>query len=589
MSSLLIALLNMSITASYTAIIIILLRSIFKLAKLPSILSYLIWAIVFIRLIVPFAIESKLSFIFFKPEIITYQVMDSSRNIMGSSANVGNTGGGGSVGTPPVIQEVIYTGAENFGWQDNILVWLSYVWLGGVVLLVSHALYAHWRLARNLQTATKVKENIYETDRITSPFVMGIIRPRIYMPLGLANEHFDYIVKHEQAHIRKLDYLVKPLIYLIAAIHWFNPLVWLSYKWMMRDMEMACDESVLKHSQGDSRASYSNTLLSLATRSNGFPGPLSFGESDVLTRVKNTMNYKRPVFWISFMMLIIIGILATGLLSNPLQAQETADKQNWLWSHRTEYIGNNSKVSMLSSSLEYPVPFQYDHIELQTGKEPYGLTVYMKIDEEFDQAEGLDLSELLRHAKSTFDHNAFLLFGLIENAGEIVFQMNADAGEDSLFYTRDWAQTKFNGNLFATTKSAEDFQKYYEEAGYIAAREQIITVVEGFGDRLKQVRKDTVPKERTIELIDQYYKPLVEGQLLAEWKDNFDLLPARVLSSPWDDRIEVDQVKLTSSTNSEVKGKIIGVAGGEVVGEDEVTIILRFIDGAWKIASFQKG
>jgi beta-lactamase regulating signal transducer with metallopeptidase domain len=164
---------------------------------------------------------------------------------------------------------------------SNILTEIAtIIWITGILLILSYGVISYFRLKHRLSAATIVKENIFETDRIQTPFVLGLVKPRIYIPIGLSDSELEYIIKHEQIHIRRCDYIIKPTAFLALTLHWFNPLIWISYFLMVKDMEMSCDESVMKESGYDIRTRYSNSLLNLSVKQSRLLSPLAFGESN---------------------------------------------------------------------------------------------------------------------------------------------------------------------------------------------------------------------------------------------------------------------------------------------------------------------
>ena len=190
------------------------------------------------------------------------------------------------------------------------------LWLLGLAVMLLAALWQYLRLRRQLVGAVQVGERIYETDRIPSPFILGLLPPKIYLPLGLEGQARSYVLSHERYHIRHLDPAVRLAAYGLLSIHWFNPLVWLAFRLMGRDMELRCDEAVMQQWGGG--ADYSRALLQVATQGR-FPGPapLAFGETDVKTRIKNALNWKKPTIWVSLAALALCAALVAVCVTNP--------------------------------------------------------------------------------------------------------------------------------------------------------------------------------------------------------------------------------------------------------------------------------
>ena len=194
----------------------------------------------------------------------------------------------------------------------------TYIWgLGALVLLIYNMVQLH-RLREKLQVAESLGENIYLADYIDTPFVMGLLHPRIYLPSNLKEQERSYIIMHEQYHIRRYDHVVKVLAFAALCIHWFNPLVWIAFVLANKDMEMSCDEAVLRQMETDIRAEYAGSLLQLATGKRLIAGaPLAFGEGDTKSRVKNVMHYRKPTFWLVLLTLAVCAVVAVGLMTNP--------------------------------------------------------------------------------------------------------------------------------------------------------------------------------------------------------------------------------------------------------------------------------
>jgi len=200
-------------------------------------------------------------------------------------------------------------------WMDV----LSLVWLAGIIVLLFYSTILYIKTKRRLQTATLVRDNIYESDRIGTAFVCGFIHPKIYIPLSIGKTDISYILEHERTHIRRRDYIIKPLAFLALILHWFNPMMWLSFKLMSRDMEMSCDESVLRRLGDNAKGGYAGSLLSMSVRRISFltANPLAFGESHVKARIKNVLSYRKPVFWVVIVAVLVLLSAAFLLLANP--------------------------------------------------------------------------------------------------------------------------------------------------------------------------------------------------------------------------------------------------------------------------------
>jgi beta-lactamase regulating signal transducer with metallopeptidase domain len=310
MGKIFLTVLNMSFTASYVILFVILVRLMLK--KAPRVISYVLWGVVAFRLIIPSSFESMFSIMPRNtnavpiPHDIIYQqnpqinsgieVLDSFVNnslpapIIGASVNP--------------LQIYVEIGA--------------YLWVLGIIALLVYSLVSILILKRQLKNAELIEQNIFEAKNLKTPFVLGLIRPKIYLPDRLNATERNYILLHEQTHIRRKDHIIKILAFLTLSIHWFNPLVWIAFMLMSTDMELSCDEKVLKEMNEDIKKPYANSLLSLATGRYIFNGnPLAFGEGNVKGRIKNVLNYKKPRFWVVVIAAIIAVAIGVGLLANP--------------------------------------------------------------------------------------------------------------------------------------------------------------------------------------------------------------------------------------------------------------------------------
>ncbi|MGB4432959.1 MAG: M56 family metallopeptidase, partial [Bacillota bacterium] len=193
---------------------------------------------------------------------------------------------------------------------------LSRVWLVGATAVLGYGIYSYFRLKRSLTFATLVEGNIYEADTISSPFVLGLLSPKIYIPVTVQGEEREYVLKHEEYHIKRMDHIVKALYFLALAIHWFNPIVWISFSLMTKDMEMSCDEMVLSRWGKDIRADYSTCLLNMSINQR-FASPLAFGENNTKSRIKNVAGYRKPSSWLMIISLLVVVSVIIVLAVNP--------------------------------------------------------------------------------------------------------------------------------------------------------------------------------------------------------------------------------------------------------------------------------
>lgn len=218
-------------------------------------------------------------------------------------------------------------GIENIS-QSLTVTTTAYIWLCGCIVLLVRNLFLIWRTKQTVLMAIRRKDNIYESECISTPFVLGIVRPKIYIPFNLSEQEREYILKHEQYHIRRKDQIIKICAYILCVIYWFQPLIWFAYFVMVRDMEMSCDEYVLKNSKSDIRAAYSTSLLKLATKTGDFNAGLpAFGESDIRKRVKNIMKFNAKKKWVSVVAAIAVVIVGVSCLTKAA-VKTDANKSN---------------------------------------------------------------------------------------------------------------------------------------------------------------------------------------------------------------------------------------------------------------------
>ena len=314
MSELFLEIVNRSIAASWIVIAVLILR--FCLKKAPKWVNVLLWGIVAVRLIFPFSIESALSLI---PSAETV-----SPSIMMETAPSVQTG-------VPALDQVINPVIDHSlspapGASANPLqIWISVmaaVWLAGAAALLLYSAISYWRLRRRVREAVILRDNIYQSENAGSPFVLGIIQPKIYLPYSVDSGALAYVIAHEQAHIRRGDHWWKPLGFLLLTVHWFNPLLWLSYILLCRDIELACDERVIREMGSEQRADYTHALVSCSVSRRSIAAcPLAFGEGGLKERVKAGVNYKKPAFWVVVAGGGVCAVAAVCFLTNPKTEQ----------------------------------------------------------------------------------------------------------------------------------------------------------------------------------------------------------------------------------------------------------------------------
>ena len=303
-------LVNLSISASWLILAVLVLRVVLK--KAPKWVMPLLWGVVALRLVCLFSIESALSLIPSAETIPSEIVTDTREPVLYEQATL-------DIVTNPTLPSAaeVPVGVSRQQAQVDFNIY-SVLWFAGMAALLVHALVSAGKLKRKLATAILLRDNIYESEFVDSPFVFGVIKPNIYLPMHMDEGTAAYVIAHERAHLARRDHWWKVLGYLVLALHWFNPLVWVAYILFCRDIELACDEKVVKGLDGAARADYSQALLSCAAPKRAVAAcPLAFGEGNIKTRVKSALHYKKPAFWVAAAAVLAVVIVAVCFLTNP--------------------------------------------------------------------------------------------------------------------------------------------------------------------------------------------------------------------------------------------------------------------------------
>ena len=303
-------LVNLSISASWLILAVLVLR--FVLKKAPKWVMPLLWGVVALRLVCLFSIESALSLIPSAETIPREIVTETREPVLYEQATL-------DIVTNPTLPSAaeVPVGVSRQQAQVDFHIY-SVLWLAGMAALLVHALVSAGKLKRKLATAILLRDNIYESEFVDSPFVFGVVKPNIYLPMHMDEGTAAYVIAHEHAHLARRDHWWKVLGYLVLALHWFNPLVWVAYILFCRDIELACDEKVVKGLDGAARADYSQALLSCAAPKRAVAAcPLAFGEGNIKMRVKSALHYKKPAFWVAAAAVLAVVIMAVCFLTNP--------------------------------------------------------------------------------------------------------------------------------------------------------------------------------------------------------------------------------------------------------------------------------
>lgn len=325
-------LLNMSLTGAVAILCVLLLRLLLKRA--PKGITYALWAVVLFRLLCPVSVTSGLSLFslldapststvtgtnsmeYIPENIVHTEIPEVAIPVLSVSNTMNDTLPqerltSDSMETPVAIGSHVSIG--------SYVTVGTYVWLLGVMAMAAYSISSYIRLKKKLLMVSPLQGNIWLADEITTPFVMGLIRPKIYLPSDTKENQMPYLILHEKHHIRRGDHIFKALAFLALSIHWFNPLVWIAFIYASKDMEMSCDEAVVKKLGEQILPDYAASLLSLATGKTIIAGvPLAFGEGDTKGRIRNLAHWKKPAFWVVIAAVAACVILGVGLLTNPV-------------------------------------------------------------------------------------------------------------------------------------------------------------------------------------------------------------------------------------------------------------------------------
>ena len=311
MAAVFLKLLNLSISASWLVLAVLVLRLVSK--RSPKWMNVLLWGIVALRLVLPFSIESALSLIPSAETVSPVAVQSAPAPTITSGVSVIDNAVNPSLSehfaaVPTASVNPLYVWTEIAGW----------VWLIGLGAMLLYALASYLRLRRRVSVSLPIQDNIYLCDAISSPFILGVVKPHIYLPSGLDEVQRQNVLSHERAHLARRDHWWKPLGFALLAVYWFNPVLWLAYALLCRDIELACDERVIRTMDESAVKTYSTVLLACSMpRKAVITCPLAFGEVGVKERVKNALHYKKPAFWVVAASVAVCVIVAVCFLTNP--------------------------------------------------------------------------------------------------------------------------------------------------------------------------------------------------------------------------------------------------------------------------------
>lgn len=446
MDSLFTSVLEISWQAGLIALAVIAVRPLLRRA--PRRAVCMLWLLVALRLLLParLTVESPVSLQ--QPEsppIQAYQELRQQEKVY--------------VSAPPEQRSEMAgpAAAQGFALLDQ----LPAIWLTGVGCMALYMALSLLRMRWRLRAAPRIQDNVYRCTDWSTPFVLGVITPRIYVPETVSEQDFPQVLAHERCHIRRWDHVWKPLAFLLLAVNWFNPVLWAAYVLLGRDMERACDEMVLKNADAAQRAAYSRALVACAAQPKmAAVCPLAFGEVAVKERVKNVLNYKKPALWAVILLVVAAAIIGACLLTKPgYKNVGTLDAEK-LFALRTEYVGDNAAVSGILDALGFRelggsgADYGYA-VHLSTDKEPMGITVLYT----YEGAVPRKSEERYRQIAM----RGYIALALIDNAEWFSWQEHgADGTSNQTDSTAgDWLYpTVYPGYPDTARESAEGLQAY---------------------------------------------------------------------------------------------------------------------------------
>ncbi len=352
MENLFLTLVNMSITATWVVLAFTVLRPLLK--KVPKWVNCFLWWIVGVRLCLPFSFESIFSLIP-ATETIPTDIITSEAPAIDTGVGVVN-----NIVNPVITESFTPDPSYSVNPLQVIVGVASYIWLTGLVLMVLYCVASYIILKRKVSASVHYNNNIYYCDNIETPFILGVIKPKIYIPSGVNESDLQFILEHEKSHIKRKDYLIKPISFLILSVYWFNPAIWLWYILLCRDIESACDEKAIKFYDNEYKKLYSTALLNCSTQKRMIMAcPVAFGETGVKQRIKSVLNYKKPAFWVVAIAIVLTTFLTIFFITNPKEDKENKeDIQTQNYTYATEntvdftHIKDNYYYAVIDKTLE---------------------------------------------------------------------------------------------------------------------------------------------------------------------------------------------------------------------------------------------
>ncbi len=435
MTNLFISLFNMSITASWLVLAVVVLR--FLLKKAPKWINAVLWAFVGFRLVCPFSFESIFSLVPSTDTVPHDIIYSQSPTIHSGIPSLNST-------VNPIISETFAPDVTNSVNPLQVVLFVTVlVWLIGIVAMLVYSGVSFIRLNAKVREGVVLKDNIWLCDRIDTPFILGLFRPRIFLPSDMAESDMEYVIAHENAHLRRRDHWWKPLGFILLTVYWFNPVMWIAYILLCRDIELACDEKVIKEMGTDIKKSYSETLINFSVSRRTISAcPLAFGEIGVKDRVKSVLSYKKPTLWIIIVAVISCIVVALCFLTNPKGEQNEEITES-----ETDYYGKYTYLEMLDYTVagEY-VSELYDIDAVHYPGNGEGEAAIL-----IGEAHGVDLSKFLSNVKWS---RSLPPIEELSSPGSVEFVINDDY--------RVTVHKRKTGSLFAyAVVKYEDEIRYY--------------------------------------------------------------------------------------------------------------------------------
>ena len=428
--------LDLSITASYVAIAVMVAR--IFLRKFPKIFSFILWGVVLFRLVSPISFISEFSiFNLFNRGPGDFQnisYVDSATEVLEVISVPMNFNSKNSISE--VTMAVV-----DLSLLENIFNISTIIWIIGIQVLLVIEIVSYIKLLAKIKTATLIENNIYESDRIDTAFVCGFIRPKIYIPTSLNKKERQYIIEHEKIHIKRFDYITKVISSLLLTIHWFNPIMWVSFILMSKDMEMSCDEKVMKKLGDNIKVDYSNSLLSLATdKKVSFLPPIAFGENSTKSRIKNVLNYKKPKFWAIVLVFTLVAGMSIFLISNP--DNDWKNNSTKLVTQVDTLVEKSENKELTVDDFKEITPFEWDYM--------YRFTPYTP-KEDIENTIGFKWSKLKESVSEGTNQVIFT------KGDKVVCYFNGYPESDKVYFD---FRSSTNGNIKLSSKENIKFYIY---------------------------------------------------------------------------------------------------------------------------------